>query len=230
MATDAASSTGPAYDPGPFADDWKDEAWIAIVAWFDRSLRSYYGIQEFTDDTRCLLRIGPMRAQMPVSLSDGTTIRQGELVGALHIWNEHVPRYSGSGPNLAWAKEMRRRMLYSIGLLAAFVERDPQWSQVPAFFGVSTLSSRLGEVRMRQLAQRHGFDVVEPPPSLWRPLRLVADAMVVWGLTRAFNPAALRRQKFLRDHCELWISHSRLLKLYGREGHIANAALTERVA
>jgi YkoP domain len=230
MASDAASSTGRTYDPGPLEADWRDEAWIAIVGWFDRSLRSYYGIQEFTDDPHCLLRIGPMPAQMPLALSDGTTIREGELVGALHIWNEHVPRYSGNGPSLAWAKEMRRRMLYSIGLLAAFAERDPQWSQVPAFFGVSTLSSRLGEVRMRQLAQRHGFDAVEPPPSLWRPLRLVADAMVVWGLTRAFNPAALRRQKFLRDHCELWISHSRLLKLYGREARTAAAALPERVA
>jgi hypothetical protein len=114
-------------------------------------------------------------------------------------------------------------MLYSLGLLAVFVERDPQWSRVPAFCGVSTLSRRLGE-----LAQRYGFDPIEPPPSWCRPLQLVADAMIVWGLTRAFNPGALRRQKFFREHSELWISRAQLLKLFGREAHASGVARLER--
>src|SRR5438046_991131 len=130
MLSDAASSTGATYDPGPLRAGWKDEFWVALVGTFDAWLRSYYGIQELTDDPQCVLRIGPMPARMPVLLSDGTEIREGEAVGALHI---------------------------------------------------------------------------------------VADSLIVWGLTRAFNPAALPRQRFLRDHNELWISRSMLLKLYGRE-------------
>jgi hypothetical protein len=64
----------------------------------------------------------------------------------------------------------------------------------------------------------------EPPPR--RISRVLArrrgaryarlpDSMIVWGLTRVFNPAALSRQRFLRDHNELWISRSVLVTLYG---------------
>src|SRR5439155_7900751 len=102
MPSDAASPTRPTYDPGPLDAGWKDEFWIALVGTLDAWLRSYYDIRNFTDDPQCVLRVGPMPAHMPVSLSDGTEIRKGELVGALHLWNEHVPRYSGSGPTLAW--------------------------------------------------------------------------------------------------------------------------------
>src|SRR6266513_1141181 len=90
------------------------------------------------------------------------------LVGALHLWNEHVPRYSGNGPTLAWAKEMRRRMLRSLGLLADFVERDRVWATVRAFCGDSTLSSRIGGLQMQRLARRHGFEPAQPPAALSR--------------------------------------------------------------
>jgi hypothetical protein len=228
MLSEAAASTAPTYDPGPLEADWKDEFWIALVGSLDAWLRSYYGIQEFTDDPQCVLRIGLMPARMPVLLSDGTAIRDGEPVGALHFWNEHVPRYSGNGPNLAWAKEMRRRMLGSFGLLASFVERNPVWEPVRAFCGDSTLSSRIGGAQMRRLAWRYGFEPVQPPPSLSHHLHTVADSLIVWGLTRAFNPAALPRQRFLRDHNELWISQSMLATLYGRDARSPGATQPRR--
>jgi hypothetical protein len=224
MPSDAATSTRATYDPGPPEAGWKDEFWIALVGTLDAWLRSYYDIRNFTDDPQCVLRIGPMPAHMSVSLSDGTKIRDGELVGALHLWNEHVPRYSGNGPTLAWAKEMRRRMLCSLGLLADFVERDPVWAPVRAFCGDSTLSSRIGGLQMQRLARRHGFEPAPPPAALSSHLHTVADSLIVWGLTRAFNPAALPRQRFLRDHNELWISRSMLVALYGRDVRSSESA------
>jgi hypothetical protein len=228
MPSDAATSTRSTCDPGPLEAGWKDEFWIALVGTLDAWLRSYYDIRNFTDDPQCLLRIGPMPAHMPVSLLDGTEIREGELVGALHLWNEHVPRYSGNGPTLAWAKEMRRRMLRSLGLLADFVERDRVWAPVRGFCGDSTLSSRIGGLQMQRLARRHGFEPAQPPAALSRHLRTVADSLIVWGLTRAFNPAALPRQRFLRDHNELWISRSTLVTLYGRDVRSSGAAQPRR--
>ena len=71
--------------------------------------------------------------------------------------------------------------------------------------------------RCKRLARRHGFEPAQPPATLSRQLQTVADSLIVWGLTRAFNPAALPRQRFLRDHNELWISRSVLLKFYGRD-------------
>jgi hypothetical protein len=218
MAIEAASSSPErAYDPGPLNADWRDEAWRAVIASFDARLRSYYRIAEFTDDPRCVLRIGFMRATMTVRLSEGTEIRKGDLIGALHLWNEHVPRYSGNGPNLAWAKEMRRRILRSLGLLASYIEREPVWRNVQAFCGDSMLSSRIGGAQMRRLARRYGFEIIERPPTLSGHLHTVADSFIVWGLTRAFNPGALPRQRFLRDHRKLWISRATLRWVYGRE-------------
>lgn len=218
MATEAAS-TRPAYDPGsgPWKADWRDEGWRAVIGSIDAWLRSYYGIEEFTDDPSCVLRIGLMRATIPVGLSDGMEIREGEVIGALHLWNQHVPRYTDTGPNLGWAKEMRRRMLHSLSVLADYIERDPAWQAVQAFCGDSMLSSRIGGAQMRRLAPRYGFEMIEPPPSLSRTLHTLADSVIVWGLTRAFNPAALPRQRFLHDHHKLWISRATLCRLYGRE-------------
>jgi len=226
MASDAASSTGHTYASDPVAADWKDEFWIALVGTLDAWLRSYYGIPEFTDDPSCVLRIGLMRATLAVKLADGVEIREGEPVGALHLWNEHMPRYSGNGPNLAWAKAMRRRMLHSLNLLAAYIEHNPSWREIRAFCGDSMLSSRIGGEQMRRLAPRHGFEIVEPPASLSRTLHTIADSFIVWGLTRAFNPGALPRQRFLRDHHKVWISRSTLLCLYGREARDAVARET----
>ena len=72
-------------------------------------LRSLYGIRQFTDDPHCVLRIGISPARMPVIMSDGTRVRAGEPIGELHLWNEHIPRYSEHGPDLGWAADMRRR-------------------------------------------------------------------------------------------------------------------------
>ena len=106
-------------------------------------------------------------------------------------------------------------MLRSLSLLADFVECDPVWAPVRVFCGDSTLSSRIGGLQMQRLARRHGFEPVQPPITLSRHLQTIADPLIVWGLTRAFNPAALSRQRFLRDHNELWISRSVLVTLYG---------------
>src|SRR5260370_40664511 len=107
---------------------------------------------------------------MPVAMSDGTRIREGELIGELHLWNEHIPRYSEHGPDLGWAADMRRRILLSLRLLAQHVERHPAWQHLPAFRADATLSSRLGAIQIPRLALRHGVGVGRPPPSLFHQL------------------------------------------------------------
>src|SRR5215472_13478242 len=158
---------------GSASTAWPDEFWAGSIAWIDAVLRSYYGIYEFTDDPGCVLRAGFGRARAPVSLSDGTHIESGETIGTLHFWNEHLPRYSSKGPNLAWACAMRDRVMYSLR------------------------------------ARLHGL----------------GECFMQWGLTRAYNPAALPRQPFLRDRHELWISRATLRLRYGRRSsqHVTEA-------
>ena len=109
---------------------WPDELWAGSVAWADGILRSYYGIYEFTDDPDCVLRVGLGQARAPVSLSDGTDVQFGELVGTLHFWNEHLPRYSARGPDLGWACAVRDRVRHSLRAFSEYVEGEPAWQDV----------------------------------------------------------------------------------------------------
>jgi len=230
MASDVASRSEPTYDSGRLEPGWKDGFWLTLIGSLDALLRSFHGIREFTDDPRCVLRIGVRPARMPVAMSDGTRIGEAQLIGELHLWNEHIPRYSACGPDLGWAAGMRRRIVHSLRLLAQHVERDPAWQQLPAFRADTTLSSRLGDLQIGRLALRHGFELVEPPPSLFRQFHALGDSVGAWGLTRAFNPAALARQRFLRDHHELWISRTMLLRLYGRQARRTSGPKRHRAA
>ena len=93
----------------PSADSWKDEFWGVLVRSLDRALRSCYAITEFTDDPKCVLRLGHSTARHQVVLSDGVTVHIGDPVGTVHLWNEHLPRFRDRGPDIGWAVEIRHR-------------------------------------------------------------------------------------------------------------------------
>ena len=208
---------------------WPDELWAGSVAWADAILRSYYGIYEFIDDPRCILRAGLTQARVPVLLSDGTDIQTGELVGTLHFWNEHMPRYSDRGPDLAWACAVRDRATYSLRAFCDYVEGEPGWREVRAIRTETALPARLGAAQIMRVFQRYGFERVVTHSSLLDRLHGLGECFVLWGLTRAFNPAALPRQPFLRDRHELWISRATLRVRYARRHRqVAIAAAPQR--
>jgi YkoP domain len=195
---------------------WPDELWTGSVGWVDAILRSHYGIHEFTDDPACVLRVGLDQARAPASLSDGTHVEVGELVGTLHFWNEHLPRYSAQGPNFAWACAVRDRAIYSLRAFSGYIERAPDWQEVRAFRAETTWPARLGASQIGRVFQRYGFERVSTDSSFVARLHGLGECFLLWGLTRAFNPAALPRQPFLRDRYELWISRATLLARYAR--------------
>lgn len=195
----------------------QDELWLGIVGSVDAILRAYHGIREFTDDPDCVFRLGMAAARRAVTLADGTRIDAGEPIGSLHLWNEHLPPYKHGGPDLAWAAEMRKQADRSLRLLADWIERNPEWQDIRAFRGDAMLSRRLGDRQIRRIAERYGFERVAAPMSLRDQLHLIGDCLNTWALTRAFNPAALQRQGFLRYRSELWISRRALLERYGRQ-------------
>ncbi len=215
MAWDTTSA-----DDGPIASalagvsaTWPDELWVGSVSWCDAILRAWYGVYEFTNDPACVFRIGLGKTRAPLSLADGTRIDAGEAVGTLHFWNEHLPRYTGDGPSFAWARAMRAQVAGSLGTLADYVASEGAWSDVRAFRAEAALSSRRRS-QLHRVIQRHGFEEVASDRSLLRRAHDFGDDFLLWGLARAFNPAALPRLPFLRDHRELWISRSSLLRNY----------------
>ena len=210
--------------------NWPDELWAGSVAWADGILRSYYGIYEFTDDTDCVLRVGLGRARAPVSLSDDTDVQFGDLVGTLHFWNEHLPRYSARGPDLGWACAVRDRVRYSLHAFSEYVEGEPAWQNIRAIRTETALPARLGAPQIMRVFRRYGFEPVLTNSSLLARLHGLGECFVLWGLTRAFNPAALPRQPFLRDRHELWISRATLRMRYARRNRqipIARARLRD---
>jgi hypothetical protein len=225
----ASSAVGVVTALGSASAAWPDELWAGSVAWIDALLRSYYGIYEFTDDPACVLRVGRSEARAAVALSDGTHIKVGEPIGTLHFWNEHLPRYSTKGPDLAWACAIRDRVVYSLQAFTAYIESEPAWREVRAVRTETALPARLGALQIGRVFQRYGFERIDTDPSLCARLHGLGECFVLWGLTRAFNPAALPRQPFLRDRHQLWISRATLLLRYARRnGRNATGALLQR--
>lgn len=226
----AASAVGVVSALGS-ASAWPDGLWAGSVGWVDAVLRAYYGIYEFTDDPDCVLRVGLGQARAPVALSDGTRIEVGELVGTLHFWNEHLPRYSSRGPDLGWACAMRDRVVFSLRAFSDYIESDAAWREVRAIRTETALPARLGASQIGRVFQRYGFERVPTECSLLTRLHGLGECFVLWGLTRAFNPAALPRQPFLRDRHELWISRATLLRRYARRNsRMAGEALQRQGA
>lgn len=213
-------------DPPPNSPQgWRDEVWALVVGAVDGVLRSYYGVAPFTQDPRCLFRIGRTQLRDAVSLADGTRIEAGEAIGTLHFWNEHLPQFSGAGPNVGWAVTMQRRVAYSLRALAHFVERDEAWRDIRAFRGEAALSSRLGDVQLARVVQRFGFEDVAHAPSMLRQMHDVGECFSAWGLARAYNPVALAHQRFFRPYHDLWISRATLVALHKGPRRAASPAV-----
>jgi len=210
----AASAVGFVTVLGGTSATWPDDLWAGSVGWMDAILRSYYGIYEFTDDPDCVLRVALDEARTPASLSDGTRVESGEVVGTLHFWNEHLPRYSEKGPDLGWACVVRDRVINSLRAFAQYIEHEAAWREVRAIRAETALSARLGALQVARVFQRFGFEQTPAASSLFARLHGLGECFVMWGLTRAFNPAALPRQPFLRDRYEMWISRATLLARY----------------
>ena len=202
-----------------------DYLWSAPVGWLDALLRSCYGVEEFTDDPQCIFRVAFDEANAAVTLADGTHVEPGDPIGVLHFWNEHLPRFSARGPDLGWAARMRRRVSDSLAALSEYIEATPAWDEVRALRAELGLASRLSGRRVRRVAQRYGFERLPTEDTSLRQLHDFVDSILLWGLTRAFNPAALPRHAFRRQRHELWISRTTLA---GCRGLVADRPLPRR--
>lgn len=193
---------------------WPDELWSESISRCDAILRSFYRVREFTDDPTCVFRLGLSKARADYLLSDGTFITYGEAIGTIHFWNEHLPRRPAQARGLGWACAMRDRVAHSLASLALYIESDPAWRDIPAFHAEAGLSTRLGGAQIQRVVQRYGFEKTVSERSLFRRVHDIGDDFLLWGLARAFNPGALSRLRFFRDHQDLWMSRSALLQHY----------------
>ena len=69
--------------------------WLeAMVIALDDRLRLRQGVIEYTKSPYCLFRIQLAASIADYVLSDGTSVRSGDRIANLHVWNEQFPCFS----------------------------------------------------------------------------------------------------------------------------------------
>ncbi len=190
-----------------------------LVFAIDRYMRRRLHIWEFSDDPDCILRVGLVRSRWEVTLNDGTVVRRGETIGMIHAWNERVPPIPSTGADMAWARELRRRLVRSLQLLAQATREDPRLQAVRGFGGAGVLHFSPAILR---LLERLGLEIYElPPQSLWDWLEEQGSRIWTWLMRRAFNPVSVEgRGLEVLSRRFYWIGREKLLQMYGEgESH-----------
>jgi hypothetical protein len=195
-----------------------------MVAAFDRRQRRRLGIWEFSDDPRCILRVGITTARIGAELADGTVVRPGDAIGVIHFWNERMPPIPATGADLAWARAFRRALTTSFGMLVRYMLEEPALDAVSVFGGELPLPFTPATVR---LIERLGLEMFEPVPPHGLVNRVIdwGSRVWVWLMRYAFNPESVRGlgiRDFVRRPA--WITRNKLIELYGPERLSAEAS------
>ena len=179
----------------------------------DGRLRHRQNIFEFCDRPHCLLRVALCVVKTGIILPDGCQVRRGEVIGELHLWNEHVPIIPAAGPDLSWAVNIQRRMRQSLVLLSQHVQSDARFDQIRFFRAETRLGGGKPCAQMERIARFFGFQLTRTPPleGLWHGLIDLGERIHLWAMIRAFNPRALAGRGFLPTKHELWMSREVLL-------------------
>jgi hypothetical protein len=147
-------------------------------------------------------------------LADGVTVRRGEPVIQVHLWNEHLPVMSRDGRSAIWANLLKRRMRHSFGLIANHLEHEPHLREIVAIRGTPPFPERMGPVPLTRVCEHLGWEIVAPEAASGWP-RAWLDSMLIYGLIWAFQPAGLRHRGVAHGRIEVWMSRGKLTRRYG---------------
>ena len=204
----------------PLAANPIKEAMKGAVRSFDRLLRWLLGVFEFCSEPYCLLRARRTTTPHPVVLPTGV-VPAGAPMVELHLWNEHIPPLPPEGPTVAWAIQVRRRLVRSFQALARQMPQDPRLAGAQILGGVTVLPLASAHGSGVRLFEQLGF-VIQPyrPPlgrfgEFWQNLYL-------WAIMWAFNEPTLAQRSLLRlRRCEVWMTSDELLRRYGEKERAA---------
>jgi hypothetical protein len=190
----------------------------AGVRLIDSILRLFYGIETFSEDPVCLLRVSRGRSRSDLTLSDGWRIRANDPVLDIHLWNERLITLLAQTSGMGLATRLLADFQSSLSLLAADQHRESSpFAGLPlrAEFGFMT-DLRAAKITLHRL----GFDVLlkeRPRMRFWH--RAFWDNVYSYMLALAFNPDHMRGKR-LADllRIQIWMSPERLGKNYLEQG------------
>ena len=168
------------------------------------------------DNPDGLLRVRLTRAAHAVVLA-GHTLPKGAPVLELHLWNEHVPPLPERGPDLAWAAQVRRRLVASFCALGRAMVRDTRFADVQAVGGITVLCFTGDGRREARLFERLGFAVRPYRGPLGR-FGEFWENLYTWAIMWAYNAATLRRRRLLGlRRGEIWMTADEFRRRYNEE-------------
>ncbi|HUN73073.1 MAG TPA: hypothetical protein VMU40_01035 [Steroidobacteraceae bacterium] len=191
-------------------------AWLErAVFMLDRWLRRREGIYEYSTDPRCLFRIGLVKADQDITLTDTTEIRAGDPLLMLHLWNENMPAMGRNGPTVAWGRHVSRAIDTSLRELARYLHQRVELDEVAALYGDMHLASARQAAQLARILARYGFEPAKDyQGGRVGALERLGKNILVFLLVAATNPAALRSTILRRYHGRVFLSRTTLERRY----------------
>jgi hypothetical protein len=187
----------------------------SLIRRFDDWLSHVEGVEPFTDDPDCILRIqtGPVGQELRFP---AVTLPPDAPALFIHFWNERMPVIPAAGADLAYGLKLQRLTMASMRLIAAHIQADPALGDLRAVGGITTFVSREAADGGRATFQHMGFTLFPHP----RPAGAFGEFwenFYTWWLMWTFNPVSARYRRMLdMQHTEFWMTRQQFLDRFGK--------------
>lgn len=173
------------------------------VAIYDKVYRALHGLERAGAQVPPILTLQVLRSARRLTLRDGTEIRVGDRIGALHLNNARLAALHGNGASeLAVGLEFRRELFASLRVLAERAHPGGPLADVAAFSALTILHHGLPRI---------GFER-DPRAPAW-PRLTSAYQRALWASMHPTGHNGSRRGGTRSQR--LWISRRALLWRYG---------------
>ncbi len=201
--------------PGHLVDSTLMNPLRAIIRRFDNWLSQVEGVEPFTDDAQCILRIQIGQVNHDLTFPD-QTIRSGTKALFIHFWNEHMPIIPDEGPDLAYGLKLQRLTVYSMKLIARHIQQNQSFDEIQAVGGITTFISREAADGGRATFQHLGFTIF-PYHRTEGAFGEFWENFYTWWVMWTYNPVSARHRKMLEmQRMEFWIAKEKFIDKFGK--------------
>jgi hypothetical protein len=185
-----------------------------IIRRFDNWLSHVEGVEPFTDDPQCILRIQIARVNHPITFPD-RTIPSGSKALIIHFWNERMPVILDQGADLSYGLKLQRMAAHSLKLVAGHLQDHPTLNDVRVIGGITMfVSSDTGDGG-RASFQHFGFTIF-PYPRSGGAFGEFWENFYGWWLIWTYNPVSARSRRMLEmRRTEFWMTREKFLERFG---------------
>ncbi len=186
----------------------------AIIRRFDAWLSHVGRVEPFADGPLIILRLQDSVAAWDIPLGD-RLIPAGSPVTVLHWWNDRLPLIDSQGPDLEWALQFQRRLLYSLKAAAQHLQETAATNDAKAVGGIIVqIHLQAADAGLR-LLERLGFTAF----PYHRPAGAFGEFwenFYTWLLMWTYNPGSLRTHSLLSlQRNEFWMTKESFLERFG---------------